>query len=317
METRGQCGERVFYQYDDGQLIIEGTGPMWDFVLDTTEPEFCSFFDNTQWWPMPVLHVLVRSGVTRIGNGAFCCMNLRTVMLPETVTEIGCLAFAESELRQIRLPDSLRIIESLAFYRCKSLRHVELPANISLSTYSFAWTGLRQLQFRGKLASAGCMAFWFNSALTEVKLPPCGSLSYGLFESCGLTRADLSESGLETLPNDLLSFCGCLETVLLPPQVRSIGTGCFSGTGLTELVLPATVETFHPVDVMGSKKLRQIIFLGKKAPNCSEFSSFSQKDLELVIREDATGFDVMPWRAKRITRLPEAELKMLERKYRI
>lgn len=312
MKTRGQCGERVFYQYDNGRLIIEGTGPMWDFMLDMTEPGQCSPFDNTLWWPTPVLHVLVRSGVTRIGNGAFCCMKLRTVMLPETVTEIGCLAFANSELKQIWLPDSLRFIESLAFYGCKSLQHVELPANIRLSSYSFAWTGLRQLQFRGKLASVGCMAFWLNFALTEVKLPPCGPLSYGLFECCGLTRADLSESGLETLPEYLFSFCSHLETVLLPPQMRSFGTGCFFSTGLTELVLPAKVEEFHPGDVMEIDKLRQIVFLGKKAPNCSGFSSFSQKDLNLVIREDAEGFDVMPWSGQATVRMTESDMERMK-----
>lgn len=307
----GQCGDLVFYQFDDEHLYIEGTGPMWDFVLDASAPELCAPFDNTLWWSMPVRHVHVRSGVTRIGNGAFCGMDLRTVTLPETVTEIGSRSFEESELKQIQLPDSLRVVESLAFFGCRSLQHVELPENIRLSSYSFARTGLRQIHFRGKLTSAGCMAFCSNPELFEVKLPPCGNLSDSLFEGCGLSRADLSESGLETLPDFLFSFCNHLETVLLPPQVRSIGTGCFTCTGLTELVLPALVNRFHPVDVMGSDALKRIVFLGKKAPACTEFSSFYQEDLELVIPEDAEGFDVMPWSGQPIVRMSEAELERM------
>ena len=313
----GQCGHHVYYRYEDGSLDIEGTGPMWDFAPDP-DPEWFSPFYETPWWMLQVAHVVVHSGVTRIGNHAFHNVSeLRSIWVPGTVTEIGTGAFAESGVVHVMLPNPPLHIGSHAFFGCANLEHLILPDNVRLGAFSFARTGLRWLQFDGRLASADDMAFGFNSLLTVVELPPGGALGNGLFDRCGLTQADLSKSGLETLPDNMFSGCERMYHVTLPPRVRSLGTGSFIDTDLRELVLPATVEEFHPGDVVGSDELRQIVFLGKKAPNCTEFSSFSQKDLELVIREDAEGFDVMPWRAKRITRLQEAELKKLERKYRI
>ena len=189
-----------------------------------------------------------------------------------------------------------------------------LPDNVRLGDYSFARTGLRRLRFDGRLASAGNMAFWFNSMLTEVELPPCGDLGYGLFDSCGLLRADLSASGLEALPDYMFSSCEQLFDVTLPPCVRSLGTGSFVATGLRDLVLPASVEDFHPGDVIGSNDLRHIVFLGKKAPDCTVSSAFYQKDLELWIPEGAEGFDIMPWRGQPIVRMSEAELERMQKR---
>ena len=311
----GQCGDQVFYRFDDQRLSIEGNGPMWDFAPEETTAEQRVTRYDTPWSSMLVESAVVSSGVTRIGNGSFCRSFLQSVHLPNTLKEIGSWAFADSDLERVRIPPAVKRIGTHAFFHCDRLRDVLLPDHIRLDSYSFARTGMQRLRFRGKLDYAGKMAFWLNPALTEVKLPPCGALGYALFDSCGLIRADLSGCGLETLPDYLFSCCNHLETLLLPPQARSIGTGCLMDAGLTELVLPASVEEFHPGDVIGSK-LKRIVFLGKKAPDCTECSSFCQKDLELVIPEDAEGFDVMPWRAQRITRLPETELKELERRYR-
>ena len=259
-----------------------------------------------------VQSAVIFSGVTRIGNGAFCKTSLQLAHLPDTLTEIGSWAFADTELEHVGLSSGIQSIGTHAFFRCACLQEVCLPENVSVGAYSFARTGMRRLSFCGRLASAGKMAFWDNPNLTKVKLPPCGSLGYGLFDSCcGLIKADLSESGLEYLPDYMFSCCGQLETVLLPPHVRSIGTGSFMDTGLTELLLPAAVEKFHPGDVIASTRLTRIVFLGSKAPDCTIYSSFQQKDLELVVNKDAEGFDVMPWSGQPIIRLTDSEIERL------
>ena len=310
----GQCGDQVFFRLRDGYLAILGVGPMWDFTPEKPTAEQQTTFYDTPWRDMMVHTAVIFSGVTRVGNGAFCKTSLQSIHLPDTLTEIGSWAFAETKLEDAWLLFDVQSIGTHAFFGCACLRDVFLPENIRLGAYCFARTGMRRLRFRRKLASAGKMAFWNNPDLTKVKLPPCGSLGYGVFDSCGLRQADLSESVLEHLPDYMFSDCEQLETVLLPPRVATLGTGSFMSTALTELVLPETVTAFHPGDVIGSDKLKRIVFLGKKAPDCTEFSSFYQKDLELVIREDAEGFDVMPWSGQPIVRMTEAELEKLERK---
>lgn len=317
MITSGQCGDQVFFRFDEdiGHLYIEGTGPMWDITLETPDPALCSPYYDTPWWNLEVVHVVIRNGVTRIGNHAFHNVSeLRSVWVPGTVTEIGAGAFANSGVVHVMLPNRPLYIGSHAFFGCANLEYLMLPGNVTLGDYSFARTGLRRLRFDGRLASAGNMAFWFNSLLTEVELPLCGDLGFGLFDSCAISRADLSKSELETLPDYMFSSCEELFHVTLPPRVRSLGTGSFIATGLRDLVLPASVEDFHPGDLIGSNDLRHIVFLGKKAPDCTEFSSFYQKDLELWIPEDTEGFDVMPWSGQTIKRLTEAELERMRKR---
>ena len=312
MKTSGPCGERVFYHYDDGRLIIEGTGPMWDYELEIPDPELSSPFYDTPWAILPVYNVLVRRGVTRIGNGAFYrSADLNTVMLSDTLTEIGRYAFAKSALEHVWFPDSLQSIETHAFFDCGRLQHVLLPGNIRLGDNSFAQTGMASLKFRGKLISAGDLAFWNNVGLYEVKLPPCGDLGYGLFDSCGMTSVDLSESGLERLPDYMFCCCDRLRDVILPPRIRSLGKGSFMVTDLTELELPATVEEFCPDSVSGSERLKTIIILGSSAPRCADDSPFYQRDLKLAVLEDAEGFDVMPWSGQTIVRLTKTDVERM------
>ena len=300
------CGEHVSSRLDGGTLTISGDGPMWDFVPDERPSEQRTTAYNTPWREAPVKHVIVEKGVTRIGNGAFSEAGVESAVLPDSLSEIGDWAFAAcGALEEIQLPDSVRKIGTHAFIDCSRLREISLPDCVQVGAYALARTGIQHLLFRGRLASAGNMAFWFNPELEEVKLPPCdGQLGFGLFDSCGLKRADLSESEMQQLPDYM--FCGCvqLRDIILPPNVRSLGSSAFVDTGLSTLIFPETVEEFHPGDVIASDRLERIVFLGKKAPACTIYTSFSQKKLVLAIREDAVGFDVPPWSYQPIERLP-------------
>lgn len=309
----GQCGDQVFFRLHDGLLGIFGTGPMWDFKPEKPTAEQQMTFYDTPWRDVMVHRAVVFSGVTRIGNGAFCKTSLQLVHLPDTLTEIGSWAFADTKLEHVGIPSGVHSIGTHAFFRCACLQELLLPETIRIGSYSFAKTGMRWLRFQGPLLSAGKMAFWYNPNLTKLKLPQCGSLGYGVFDSCGLTQVDLSECGLEHLPDYMFSCCEQLKTVFLPPHVQTLGTGSFMSTGLTELVVPEGVTAFHPGDVVGSDKLKRIVFLGK-APECNVYSSFSQEDLELVVTKNAEGFDVMPWRGRQIIRLTEEEMRKLVKK---
>lgn len=304
------CGEHVSFRLDNGTLTISGNGPMWDFVPDERPSEQRTTSYGTPWRDAPVKIVVVEKGVTRIGNGAFSKSGVESAVLPDTLSEIGDWAFAAcGALEEVQLPDSVRKIGTHAFIDCGRLREISLPDQVQVGAYAFARTGIRQLLFQGRLASAGNMAFWFNPELEEVKFPQCdGPLGFGLFDSCGLVCADLSESELQQLPDYM--FCGCeqLRDIILPPKVRSLGSSAFVDTGLSTLVLPESVEEFHPGDVIASDRLERIVYLGKKAPECTIYTSFSHSQkakLVLVIREDAVGFDVPPWSSQPIERLPE------------
>ena len=304
----GQCGEQVFFHMQAGTLTIFGSGPMWDYDPKTLLSEQFMTVYNVPWRDLPVHSVVIESGVTRIGEGAFCRTSVQSAVLPETLSEIGDRAFSGSALQSIRFPDGVWSIGESAFCGCACLREVCLPDSVHIGAYGFACTGLERLTFRGQLALAGSTAFGMNSELTELKLPQSGFLGHDLFCSCGLRQADLSESGLQDLPASMFRSCKQLEKVILPPNLRTLGTASLTDTGLKELVLPETVRSFHPLDILNCDKLERIVFLGRKAPDCTPVWSFLQEELVLTIRQDAVGFDVPPWNGQPIERLSEEKL---------
>ena len=81
----GSCGENLTYTlYDDGELVISGTGKMTDWE-DNSSP----------WYGKNIIKVTIGSGVTSIGNNAFYeCASLTDITISDSVTDIGADAFS-------------------------------------------------------------------------------------------------------------------------------------------------------------------------------------------------------------------------------
>ena len=116
IEENGQCGENVYWTFDDssGTLTIFGTGDMYD------NAQLCENKDD-------VISVVVECGVTSISSYAFnSCKNLTSVTLFNTLTSIGEWAFSECEnLESINIPNSLKAIGNFAFYGCPKIEYYE------------------------------------------------------------------------------------------------------------------------------------------------------------------------------------------------
>lgn len=78
----GQCGDNLYWSYQNNSLIISGFGEMYDgrpWGLFTNE----------------IQTVVLPNGITHIGNDAFSdCTGLNEITIPYTVTSIGDYAFA-------------------------------------------------------------------------------------------------------------------------------------------------------------------------------------------------------------------------------
>lgn len=156
----GSCGTGVTWTLTSyGVLTISGSGAMTDYSSLSAIPWSSYISDITR--------VVIKEGVTTIGNGAFySCNNLESVSIPVTVTSIGEEAFAESgsstgmtvtiatgsalesigakaflfsNLKSITLPDGLTTIGINAFNYCSSLASVYVMATTppALGNYAF------------------------------------------------------------------------------------------------------------------------------------------------------------------------------------
>ena len=82
----GQCGDDLYWKYNNHTLTISGTGSMYDYNED-----------NLPWLLLrdTTTAVILERGITHIGNNAFSGLTkLNKIELPNTLTSIGANAFA-------------------------------------------------------------------------------------------------------------------------------------------------------------------------------------------------------------------------------
>ena len=78
----GQCGDNLYWSFNDKTLTITGFGAMWN------NRPWGLFVDEIQ-------HVVLPNAITHIGDDAFSdCTGLNEITIPYTVTSIGDYAFA-------------------------------------------------------------------------------------------------------------------------------------------------------------------------------------------------------------------------------
>lgn len=161
------------------------------------------------------------TGGTEIPAYAFYSSEyLKTVVLPASIRKIGDFAFAYSSVASINLGESISELGEQAF-RSSKLTAITLPANLAaVSIGAFAYC-----------ADLESVTFADNSKIK--------TLEEGAFASCeALASIDFGEGG-------------CLEV---------IGKEALANTGLTSLVVPATVKEIGAFGIDNNANLGSIVF---------------------------------------------------------
>ena len=117
--TSGKCGSSATWSFSQstGTLTISGRGAIYDYGVEwgITAPWGDYQYDITS--------VVVKSGITHIGKGAFGgefwgvndYPSLTSVTLPNTLKSIGMYAFGGAPLTSVHFPTSLTTIDAGAF----------------------------------------------------------------------------------------------------------------------------------------------------------------------------------------------------------
>ena len=161
------------------------------------------------------------SGVTEIGDDAFCYSGLTSLTLPSGVTKIGDYAFFGcSRLTSLTLPSGVTKIGGYAFSGCSGLTSLTLPSGVTeIGDYAFRdCSGLTSLTLPSGVTEIGDFAFWGCSGLTSLTLP----------------------SGVTEIGDYAFRDCSGLTSLTLPSGVTKIGSSAFSGcSGLTSIYVYA------------------------------------------------------------------------------
>lgn len=126
-----RCGENVTWSYEEATntILIEGTGPMYDYGNGTSEDDKWSpwVFDNVHidgetYTPE---RIVIGEGITYVGNNTFRDQIVKQLELPESLTGIGEYAFERCyDLVSIHIPSGVTDLDPSAFVYCSSLKSV-------------------------------------------------------------------------------------------------------------------------------------------------------------------------------------------------
>ena len=207
---------------------------------------------------------LSNTGVTNIDSYAFNnCTALKSIDLPTKLQTLGSYVFQNctalesldlsntqlksiptymvsncQSLTEIKFPDGLTSISgTYAFRDCKALESVDLSntaiTNIAGSAF-YNCTALQEVKLPETVTSMGTYVFQNCTSLTDASSVGLGStkitaLPNGTFYGCtGLKTADLSDTQIKTLGNDVFNNDIALEEVVLPETLTSLGTSPFN-----------------------------------------------------------------------------------------
>ena len=275
----GTCGENngepYWTLYDNGELVISGSGPM-------------AMSDNIPWndYRSELLSVTIEEGVTEIWWNSFMdCRRLTSVTIPASLEAIrgwgfgynpfeGCFAlqnitvnkenksycdvdgvlftkdmtglfsFPAGRSGDYSIPSGVLFTSQKAFFGCRGLTSVTIPASLT-------WIGSG--------AFAGCVGLQ-NITVNKENKSYCviDGVLYDLYSDgdSSLHTFPAGRSGDYSIPSGvkeigLWSFYGCkgLTSVTIPVSVEFVGLEAFTGCELKAAYYQGTRNQWSEVDV--------------------------------------------------------------------
>ena len=192
-----------------------------------------------------------------------------TTVIPTSVTKIGSWSFwGRWGMKTITIPTSVKTIGEAAFAYCIGLENITLPSSVkTIEGWAFQNSGLKSITLPSSLNTLGIEAFRNCEELTSVTIP----------------------DNLEEIPDSCFKYCAKLESIDLK-NVKKIGGGAFASTGITNLVLPASVkEVCHEafcgspiatVDLGQVEKVGDAAFIGTAIEELTVPATLTEAGLE-------------------------------------
>lgn len=174
------------------------------------------------------------------------------------------------------IPDGINSISGYSFAQCKALSSIEIPDSVtSIAKSAFEGTSITSVSIPESVSTIGQGAF---TDCPELKSVTIGNGSVEIYDSAfancpALESIDIAESARYTVSDSMLidaeqkalvAVFGSSGTLTVPEGIVTLMRSCASGSSITELVLPSTVETIGHSAFAQCESLSKISFGGSE-----------------------------------------------------
>ena len=139
--------------------------------------------------------------VTVIGDRAFCGLQFKNVVIPDSVIHIGTEAFSSCDNME-SIETNATSIGAAAFLGCKNLKSVTLKSGITHIAYSTFedCQSLESIALPSTMTEIGNRAFFNCSALKNIDLP----------------------LGVRSIGEQSFMYCGSIEALVIPQYLEIV-----------------------------------------------------------------------------------------------
>lgn len=247
----GTCGDNLTWViYDDGSLVIEGTGDMYNYT----------YLGQTPWaeYNDRIVEITIGEGVTSVGIGAFySCSAVKSISLPSTVYNIRLFAFGACtalEAINVSTDNALFCSEDGVVYNKDKSMLVRYPAGKTATSFDIPES----------VQTIGNEAFSDSVYLETVSIPKSvKKIEYHAFYGLQALKTVEIPAGVETIGNNVFDACYSLEAINVSADnsTYSSTNGVLFNKTRTELIYyPAAKGTTYTIPD-GVKTIKENAFL--------------------------------------------------------
>ena len=169
--------------------------------------------------------IIIPQSVTKIGEGAFAKVDVRTLVIPPTVKEISRNAFRgnttlEEVIFQTRIvngkEEGLEKIGEFAFFECRKLKTIKMPNTVTtIGEEVFNnCTSLSEVVLSNNLTQIPYHSFAYCSSITEIVIPEkVKKIEVYAMRNCNSLKSVTITKGLENIATSTFLNCKNLNTI--------------------------------------------------------------------------------------------------------
>ncbi len=269
----GICGTNVGWTLDDsGVLTISGSGAMYNYT--DTSSGYAPWFEIRS----AIKSVVIKDGVTSIGNYAFFACKFSSITIPSSVRNIGTDAFRYCDTVTAVHIDDVHAWYTTVFSNgygtpfCTASARLYLDGSLitdvvipegttSIGNHAFrGFTAMTNITIPDSVTSIGTCAFYNCISLTGLDLPSgITSIGSGAFTNCkSITNISLPDK-LSVIDDTVFYLCSSLKSIVIPEGVTKINSYAFREcSALESITIPTTLRHFGSYAFDRCKALKNI-----------------------------------------------------------